>query len=89
MTYAQKISKPILRSNLSKQVARVLVEGRHQVKLSQSKLAQQMNTSKASISRLESGRILPDVHSIDSYARACGLEMHLVLIYPNQSIMVG
>ena len=50
------------------------------VGLTQAQLAERIGTTQSAISRLESGRILPSLATLERVAKACGsaLELHLV-----------
>jgi DNA-binding XRE family transcriptional regulator len=53
-------------------IARELIAARARAGLSQAQLAERMGTSQSTIARLESGRTLPSLRTLDRYARATG-----------------
>lgn len=58
-------------------IARELIAARARAGLSQAQVAERMGTSQSTIARLESGRTLPSLRTLDRYARATG--SHAVL----------
>ncbi|MEY6433822.1 helix-turn-helix transcriptional regulator [Thioalkalicoccus limnaeus] len=53
-------------------IARELIAARTRAGLSQAQVAERMGTSQSTIARLESGRALPSLRTLDRYARATG-----------------
>jgi predicted transcriptional regulator len=53
-------------------IARVLIEARTRVGLTQEEIATRMGTTQSAVARLESGRSLPSIKSLYRYARATG-----------------
>jgi len=53
-------------------IAREMIAARTRAGLSQEQLAERMGTSQSTIARLESGRTLPSLRTLDRYARATG-----------------
>ncbi|NEV64145.1 helix-turn-helix transcriptional regulator [Thiorhodococcus minor] len=53
-------------------IARELIAARTRAGLSQEQVAERMGTSQSTIARLESGRTLPSLRTLDRYARATG-----------------
>jgi DNA-binding XRE family transcriptional regulator len=53
-------------------IARELIAARSRAGLSQAEVAERMGTSQSTIARLESGRTLPSLRTLDRYARATG-----------------
>ncbi len=53
-------------------IARELIAARTRAGLSQAQVAERMGTSQSTIARLESGRTLPSLRTLDRYARATG-----------------
>lgn len=54
------------------EVTEALIRARAQAKLTQSEVAQRMQTSQSYIARLESGRISPSLETLKKYAAATG-----------------
>lgn len=54
------------------EVARELIAARTRAGLSQAELAERMGTSQPTIARLESGRTLPSLRTLERYANATG-----------------
>ncbi|SDY09436.1 Helix-turn-helix [Allochromatium warmingii] len=52
--------------------ARELIAARTRAGLSQEQVAKRMGTSQSTVARLESGRTLPSLRTLDRYARATG-----------------
>ncbi len=53
-------------------LARELIAARSRAGLTQSELAERMNTTQSTIARLESGRTLPSMRTLTRYAEATG-----------------
>ena len=53
-------------------LARELIAARTRAGLSQEQVAERMGTSQSTVARLESGRTLPSLRTLDRYARATG-----------------
>lgn len=53
-------------------IARELIAARTRAGLSQAQVAERMGTSQSTVARLESGRTLPSLRTLDRYARATG-----------------
>lgn len=53
-------------------VARVLIEARAKAGLSQAELARRMETTQSVIARLESGRAMPSLRTLQRYAESVG-----------------
>ena len=54
------------------ELARELITARTRAGLTQSELAERMHTTQSTIARLESGRILPSMRTLERYAAATG-----------------
>ncbi|KAA6205152.1 MAG: XRE family transcriptional regulator [Candidatus Tokpelaia sp.] len=54
-----------------------LLKARAKAKLSQEELARRMGTSQASIARIESGRLLPNLSTVYRYAAAVGAKIKI------------
>jgi DNA-binding XRE family transcriptional regulator len=61
-------------------IARVLIEARTRVGLTQEEIAERMGTTQSAVARLESGRSLPSIKSLYRYARATGTTPVIQLI---------
>jgi DNA-binding XRE family transcriptional regulator len=53
-------------------IARELIAARARAGMSQAEVAQRMGTSQSTVARLESGRTLPSLRTLQRYARATG-----------------
>jgi ribosome-binding protein aMBF1 (putative translation factor) len=58
-------------------VARAVIAARIKAGLSQEQLAQRMNTQQSFIARLESGRALPSIRTMQKLAEATGTRLEL------------
>jgi transcriptional regulator with XRE-family HTH domain len=58
----------------------VVQEARRRAGLSQRELAARARTSQAAIARIERGRQVPSLETLDRLLRACGLELRLQLV---------
>jgi DNA-binding XRE family transcriptional regulator len=61
-------------------LAHELIAARTRAGLSQAEVAQRMGTSQSTIARLESGRTLPSLRTLDRYARATGSRARVLLV---------
>lgn len=61
-------------------IARVLIEARTRVGLTQEEIAERMGTTQSAIARLESGRSLPSIKSLYRYAGAVGAKPVIQLL---------
>lgn len=68
------------------QVAASLIEARTKAHLTQSELAERMNSSQSHVARLESGNYLPSLTSILRYSKAVGRKIKIE-IYPDTSVI--
>ena len=62
------------------EVARELIAARTRAGLSQAELAERMGTSQSTVARLESGRTLPSLRTLERYAAATGSRAVVKLI---------
>jgi ribosome-binding protein aMBF1 (putative translation factor) len=62
------------------EVARELIAARTRAGLSQAELAERMGTSQSTVARLESGRTLPSLRTLERYAAATGTRAVVKLI---------
>lgn len=69
-------------TELSHQVARALIKLRIDLNLTQEELAKRAGVPQSVIARLESGRYLPSLRSVQKIARKLGLQVRLDLV-PN------
>jgi DNA-binding XRE family transcriptional regulator len=53
-------------------IAHELIAARARAGLSQAEVAERMGTSQSTVARLESGRTLPSIRTLNRYARATG-----------------
>jgi len=61
-------------------VARQLVAARNRAGLTQAQVAGRMGTTQSTIARLESGKRLPTLSSLERYAQAVGCKIQLRLL---------
>lgn len=61
-------------------IARQLIAARHRAGLSQAEVARRMGTTQSAVARLESGRRLPAMGSLQRYATAIGHRVSLRLV---------
>ena len=59
------------------EVARALIEARTRVGLTQSELAERMETTQSVVTRLESGRARPSTRTLEKFARATGTRLRI------------
>ncbi|MDA9231145.1 helix-turn-helix domain-containing protein [Rickettsiales bacterium] len=64
------------------EVARELIRARIYAKMTQVDVATAMNTTQSVVARLESGRAIPTIKTIDRFARAVGMTFE-VRLTPN------
>lgn len=79
------MKNPQIRSHYEAQapefaIARVLIEARTRVGLTQEEIAERMGTTQSAVARLESGRSLPSIKSLYRYARATGTRPVIQLV---------
>jgi transcriptional regulator with XRE-family HTH domain len=55
----------------------MLIEARTQARLSQAALAKRMGTSQSTIARLESGTAKPSLSTLERFAHATGMRVHV------------
>jgi len=67
-------------SELSYQVARALIKLRLDLNITQEELARRAGVPQSVIARLESGRHLPSLRSLEKIARKLGLQVKLDLV---------
>ncbi len=60
------------------QLARVLIEARTRVGLSQTQLARRMKTSQSYVARLEGGKVHPSTEAMERFAKATGTRLRIV-----------
>lgn len=58
-------------------IATMLIEARAKAGLTQAQLATKMGTTQSAIARLESGKRMPSIETLESYARATGCRLHI------------
>ena len=59
------------------ELARALIEARLRAGLTQSELAERMETTQSVVARLESGRVLPSTRTLEKIARATGTRLRI------------
>ena len=59
------------------ELARALIEARSRAGLTQSQLAERMETTQSVIARLESGRVRPSTKTLDRFAAATGTRLKI------------
>ena len=59
------------------EVARALIEARGRAGLTQSELAERMETTQSVVARLESGRARPSTRTLEKFARATGTRLRI------------
>ena len=55
------------------EIARQFIKARLKAKMTQGEVAKKMNTTQSVIARLESGKSVPTIKTIDRYAKAIGM----------------
>jgi transcriptional regulator with XRE-family HTH domain len=58
-------------------VVSMLIEARSRARLSQAALAKRMGTSQSTIARLESGTAKPSLSTLERFAEATGMRVHI------------
>ena len=61
------------------QIARVLLRARLRAGMTQKEVAERMGTTQSVVARMESGKPLPSLSSINRYARAVGSDVKITL----------
>lgn len=59
------------------ELVRALIEARTRAGLTQSELAERMETTQSVVARLESGRVLPSTRTLEKIARATGTRLRI------------
>ena len=59
------------------QLARTLIEARVAAGLTQTQVAERMQTSQAAIARMEGGKVKPSARSLERYAKAIGRRLRI------------
>jgi ribosome-binding protein aMBF1 (putative translation factor) len=59
---------------------RVMIDARCQAGLTQKDLAKRMKTTQSAIARLESGAQKPSLNTVERYAFACKMRLHIALV---------
>ena len=59
------------------ELVRALIEARTRAGLTQSELAERMETTQSVVARLESGRVLPSTRTLERIARATGTRLRI------------
>jgi DNA-binding XRE family transcriptional regulator len=82
---AKKVKDPAFRTAYEKlgtefEIARMLIAARAKAGLTQVQLAKKMGTTQSAIARLESGKRMPSIETLESYARATGCELRIRLV---------
>lgn len=72
-----KVKKEYDAMEVEFQIAALLIEARTKARLTQSELAERMNSTQAHIARLESGNYLPSLTSILRYSKAVGRKIKI------------
>ena len=72
-----KVKKEYDAMEVEFQIAALLIEARTKAHLTQSELAEKMNSTQAHIARLESGNYLPSLTSILRYSKAVGRKIKI------------
>ncbi|KAA6205861.1 MAG: XRE family transcriptional regulator [Candidatus Tokpelaia sp.] len=62
-------------------VFEALLKARAKAKMSQVQVAEKFKTSQANIARLESGRVSPNIATLQRYARAIGAELKIEFVH--------
>lgn len=58
-------------------IARALIEARTRAGLTQADVAQRMGTTQSAVARMESGRALPSLRTVERFAQAVGGKLRL------------
>lgn len=61
-------------------IAQMLISARAKAGLTQAKLAKKMGTTQSAIARLESGKRMPSIETLERYARATGCALQIKLV---------
>jgi predicted transcriptional regulator len=61
-------------------VARELIRARTRAKLTQAQVAKRMGTTQSVVARIESGQNIPNLRTLDKYARAVGRRIKVKLV---------
>jgi DNA-binding XRE family transcriptional regulator len=82
---AKKVKDPAFRKEYEKlgkafEIARRLVGAHAREGLTQGQVAKKMGTTQSAIARLESGKRMPSIETLENYARATGRELRIRLV---------
>jgi len=82
---AKKMKDPGFRKEYEKletefAIARMLIAARARAGLTQAQLARKMRTTQSAIARLESGKRMPSIETLQSYAKATGCAVQIKLV---------
>ena len=61
-------------------LAKAFIEARARAKLTQAEIAERMGTTQSAVARLESGKRLPSMRTLQRYAKATGSRIKLNLV---------
>ena len=64
--------------NLHYELASLLIRLRAEAGLSQADLAKRVGTTQSAIARMESGKVIPRLESLQKIARSCGKALEIV-----------
>lgn len=64
--------------DLQYRIAGLLIRLRSEAGLSQAELAKRVGTTQSAIARIESGKVVPRLESLQRIARACGKTLEIV-----------
>lgn len=65
--------------NLQYALASLLIRLRSEAGLSQAELAKRVGTTQSAIARMESGKVIPRLESLQKIARACGKKLEITV----------
>ncbi|MDI6710282.1 MAG: helix-turn-helix domain-containing protein [Thermoanaerobacterales bacterium] len=63
--------------SLEYELAGLLIRLRNEAGLSQAELARRVGTTQSAIARMESGKVIPRLESLNKIARACGKRLEI------------
>lgn len=68
---------------LPEDVSLAFIAGRLNLDMTQQQVAERMGTTQSVVARMENGRHLPSLRSIERYAKALGLKLEIKLVPAN------
>jgi|UniRef100_A0A7C1J7Z1 DNA-binding XRE family transcriptional regulator len=82
-TLQEEMKDPVFKEawddfELQYKLASLLIRLRSEAGLSQAELAKRVGTTQSAIARMESGKVIPRLESLQRIARACGKTLEIV-----------